>query len=69
MEKQIGFIIIGLPMIIGFTSRVLYDLCVVIDSVARKDDDDKQYYKQRLIIELAVFSAFILSFLGLYYLL
>lgn len=69
MEKQIGFIIIGLPMIIGFTSRVLYDLCVVIDSVARKDDDDKQYYKQRLIIELAVFSAFTLSFLGLYYLL
>lgn len=65
--RQIGFIIIGLPMIIGFVSRVLYDVIVTIDCAIQHDDENKQYYKQRLLIELFVFSALFMSFLGLYY--
>ena len=65
--RQIGFIIIGLPMIIGFVSRVLYDIIVTIDCAIQHDDENKQYYKQRLLIELFVFSALFMSFLGLYY--
>ena len=67
MGRQIGFVFIGLPMIVGFTSRVLYDICVIIDSAVHKEEENVQYYKQRLIIETAIFVAFIVSFLGLYY--
>jgi hypothetical protein len=67
MGRQIGFVFVGLPMVVGFSGRIIYDIWVMVDSIIRKEEDNAEYYKQRLIIETAIFAVFILSFLGLYY--